>query len=141
MNNELIIKMNAITLDCKEPRELAEFYAKLLHWDVTYSDEEYVCVSAPGAQLGAYPYLTFQRNHDYQPPVWPEKPGEQQQMAHLDLAVNDLAAAEQYALSCGATKAVEQFSEYWTVMLDPVGHPFCLCRFKEVIEGEHFALR
>ena len=30
-----------------------------------------------------------------------------------------------YAIKCGASKAQEQFSDLWTVMFDPAGHPFC----------------
>ncbi|WP_334297139.1 VOC family protein [Anaerocolumna sedimenticola] len=31
----------------------------------------------------------------------------------------------EYAITCGAAKAKEQFSDLWTVMIDPAGHPFC----------------
>lgn len=73
---------------------------------------------------GAYPGILFQRNPEYCPPVWPEEPGVQQQMAHLDFAVNDLEEAVQHAINCGATMAAERFSEEWRVMFDPAGHPF-----------------
>lgn len=66
---------------------------------------------------GAYPGILFQRNPEYCPPVWPEEPGVQQQMAHLDFAVNDLEEAVQHAINCGATMAAEQFSEEWRVCL------------------------
>ena len=84
--------------------------------------------------------MLFQRNPDYQPPVWPAQPGEQQQMAHLDFAVNDLEKAVEHAIECGATMAENQFSDEWKVMLDPAGHPFCLCEMKSLIESPHFAL-
>ena len=82
----------------------------------------------------------FQRNPEYEPPVWPEKPEAQQQMAHLDFAVNDLEKAVQYAVDCGATIADDQFSDGWRVMFDPAGHPFCLCQIKSIIENANFAL-
>ncbi|NJJ35530.1 glyoxalase/bleomycin resistance/dioxygenase family protein [Clostridioides difficile] len=78
--------------------------------------------------------------HKYKQPVWPGKPEAQQQMAHMDFAVNDLEKAVQYAIHCGATIAKEQFSDDWKVMFDPAGHPFCLCQMKSVIESSHFAL-
>lgn len=65
---------------------------------------------------GAYPGITFQRNPEYVPPVWPEKPEAQQQMAHLDFAVNNLEEAVHYAVQCGATIAPEQFSDSWRVI-------------------------
>lgn len=140
MNDALKIKVYALTLDCKDPQELAKFYANLLHWEIPYCDEDYAVLSAPGIKQGAYPGITFQRNPDYLPPVWPEETGAQQQMAHLDLVVTDLEEAVQHALQCGATIAKEQFSDDWTVMLDPAGHPFCLCPMKPIFESPDFGL-
>ena len=59
--------------------------------------------------------------------MWPEEPEAQQQMSHIDIAVNDLEKAIGHAVQCGATIAEAQFSDNWKVMLDPAGHPFCLC--------------
>ncbi|QAA32205.1 VOC family protein [Clostridium manihotivorum] len=140
MDDELKIKMYSLTVDCKEPHELAKFYGALLKWEVMSMGEEWACVYAPGTNQGTYPSILFQQNHEYEPPVWPDKPEAQQQMAHLDFAVNDLEKAVQYAIQCGATMASEQFSDDWTVMLDPSGHPFCLCQMKAVMESPHFAL-
>ncbi|HCC34523.1 MAG TPA: glyoxalase, partial [Ruminococcaceae bacterium] len=128
MDNELKIKMYSFTLDCKAPRELAKFYSKLLGWTVVpVQDEDYVIIAPPGTNHGAYPGITFQRNPDYKSPVWPDEPDAQQQMAHLDFAVADLEKAEAHAVKCGAVKSPQQFSQHWTVMKDPEGHPFCLC--------------
>ena len=140
MDEELKIKMSAFTLDCKDQLELAKFYAALLKWEIPFYDEDYAVVSAPGTNQGAYPGITFQRNPEFKPPVWPEEPEAQQQMAHIDFAVNDLEKAVQYAIQCGATMADKQFSDRWTVMFDPSGHPFCLCLLKHVFESSHFAL-
>jgi len=138
--DELKIKMYAVTIDCKDPHELAKFYAALLGWEIVFFNEEYAVLGAPGMQQGAYPGITFQRNPGYKPPVWPDVPEAQQQMAHLDFAVNDVEKAVEHAIHCGATIAEEQFSDDWKVMLDPAGHPFCLCQMKSVIESTHFAL-
>lgn len=140
MEDELKMKLYAFTVDCKEPYELAKFYADLLKWEIPFHDGDYAVLSSPGANQGAYPGITFQRNPEYQPPVWPEEPEAQQQMAHLDFAVNDLEKAVQYAIRCGAAVANEQFSDDWKVMLDPAGHPFCLCHLKSIFESAHFAL-
>ena len=140
MDDELKIKMYSFTLDCKDPEELAKFYAALLKWESVLISEEYACVYAPGTNQGTYPSVLFQRNPEYIPPVWPEKPETQQQMAHLDLAVNDLEKAVTYAILCGARIADEQFSNDWRVMFDPAGHPFCLCHLKSMFESSHFGL-
>lgn len=140
MDDGLKIKLYAFTLDCKGPYELAKFYAALLGWKIAFHDEEFACVGAPGKAQGAYPGIMFQRNPAYEPPVWPETPGAQQQMAHLDFAVNDLEQAVRHAVSCGAKLAEKQFSDGWRVMLDPAGHPFCLCSMKPIIDSPEFAL-
>lgn len=62
----------------------------------------------------------------YTPPVWPGMADAPQMMAHLDIAVDDLDAAVDYACSLGATQADHQPQDDVRVMLDPAGHPFCL---------------
>lgn len=141
MDENLKIKLYACTLDCPDPYALAKFYAALLDWEVVYHDDEYACAAPKATAQGGYPGLTFQRNDDFVSPVWPEKAGAQQQMAHLDFAVNDVEKAVEHAKSCGAVAAGEQFSEGWTVMLDPAGHPFCLCGMKEMMAAPTFALK
>lgn len=140
MDHELKIKMYAFTVDCSNPHELAKFYAGLLKWESLDLDENWACVYAPGTQQGSYPGMTFQKNPEYIPPVWPEEPGAQQQMAHLDFAVNDLEQSVAHAIACGAVIAKDQFSDDWSVMFDPAGHPFCLCQLKSVMESEQFGL-
>lgn len=140
MDGKLQIKMASFTLDCADHLALAEFYAKLLEWAIPFHDDEYAVVSPPGINRGQYPYITFQFNPEYVPPVWPEEPEAQQQMAHIDFAVNDLKEAVKYAVKCGAKISEKQFSEDWTVMFDPAGHPFCLCCIKSMFESPYFAL-
>ncbi len=141
MREALKIKAYAFTLDCKDPLSLARFYAKLLSWDIVFDDGEYACIGAPGAVQGAYPGILFQKNSVYQPPVWPEEKNAQQQMAHLDLAVSDLEKAVRFAVECGASPAKKQFSDEFRVMIDPAGHPFCLCPMKELMDSTDFSLR
>jgi predicted enzyme related to lactoylglutathione lyase len=126
MEKELKIKYYATVIDCLSPRALARFYGEFLSWSVVFEDDDYTVIAAPGVEHGAYPALTFQKNVDYTPPVWPEAPNAQQQMEHIDFAVNAPELAKTRAVSLGAKIADKQFSEEWTVMIDPEGHPFCL---------------
>jgi predicted enzyme related to lactoylglutathione lyase len=61
-------------------------------------------------------------------PQWPD--GAPQQI-HLDLVIDDIAAAEAEVLELGATllqAATELDAESgYRVYADPAGHPFCLC--------------
>lgn len=108
------------TIDCADPAAEAAFWAAALGWEVTYSDENYGMVVKDGQRLG------FGRVEGWKAPGWPNTSGTKQ--FHLDLAVNDLAAAEEALTALGATKPAEQPSTDWTVLQDPDGHPFCLTK-------------
>jgi hypothetical protein len=47
---------------------------------------------------------------------------------HFDFQVGDLESAVDEALALGATLAAAQPQDNVRVLLDPAGHPFCLCR-------------
>lgn len=68
--------------------------------DVFYQTEDFVALKGAGV------LLTVQRVEDYLPPVWPSGPVPKQ--LHLELAVDDLDAAEATALALGVRKAEEQ---------------------------------
>ena len=133
MSDKLKIKMFSITLDCKDAHELADFYASFLGWEKRCDDPAFIEVSAQkGDPLyrGEHPFIWIQQNDDFVPPIWPEEPEMQQQMVHIDFAVNDIEKAVKHAIDCGARKSPVQYSENWTVMFDPAGHPFCLAQLK-----------
>jgi hypothetical protein len=54
--------------------------------------------------------------------------GEQRPMMHFDFQVSDLDSAVAEAVALGAEVAAHQPQENVRVLLDPAGHPFCLCR-------------
>ena len=58
--------------------------------------------------------------------TWPAAAGEQHMQIHLEIRADDLLAAQEHALACGATLASVQPQDDVRVMFDPEGHPFCL---------------
>jgi hypothetical protein len=62
------------------------------------------------------------------PPVWPPEPGAQQMQIHLDIEVDDLAAASALAEEAGARLLGSHGDEHEQVRVfaNPAGHPFCL---------------
>ena len=48
-------------------------------------------------------------------------------MMHFDFQVGDLDSAVTEAVALGATLVEQQPNEQVRVLLDPAGHPFCLC--------------
>lgn len=116
------LSLATVVVDCLDAPTLADFYSKLLGWEVTLSEPDWVLLRSPTGGTG----LSFQSEMWYRPPVWPEAPGEQQKMLHLDILVDDLDAAGAHALEAGAVLADYQPQSGVRVYLDPAGHPFCL---------------
>jgi hypothetical protein len=75
------------------------------------------------------PRIGVQLAPNHVPPDWPD--GEVQQQLHLDLWVDDLAAAHEEVMALGArllqAAPDPDAEEGWQVYADPAGHPFCLC--------------
>jgi catechol 2,3-dioxygenase-like lactoylglutathione lyase family enzyme len=115
MIGSMIGRMHHVVLDCPAPDALATFYSALLGLPVTYRDDDWVVVAAGDTSSG----LAFQRAPGNHPPTWPD-PAIPQQF-HLDIMVEDVAAAGPRVLALGAVKLDGD-----NVYADPAGHPFCL---------------
>ncbi len=122
MNDRPSFSLSSTVLGAPDARDLASFYRRLLGWEATTDEPGWVILRAPDGGAG----LSFQTEDGYVPPVWPEETGRQQMMIHLDIAVEDLDAAVDAALSLGADLADYQPQDDVRVCLDPAGHPFCL---------------
>lgn len=111
-----------VTVDCPDAEVEATFWSALTGGEVQHAERDYAMVSVSGLTLG------FGRTEDYTAPEWPDTSGAKQ--FHLDLAVPDVEAAAEHAVSLGATRPDEQPAKEeggtWVVLLDPAGHPFCL---------------
>ena len=102
----------------------ARFYSELLGWSLAHQEPGTAVLAAPGGST----YLVFQETSEYERPVWPPAEGAQRPMMHLDFQVGDLNEAVEEAVALGAVVAGFQPQENVRVLLDPDGHPFCLCR-------------
>jgi predicted enzyme related to lactoylglutathione lyase len=112
-----------VVLEAPDGPALAGFYSKLLGWPIAEDDDPNgAAIQAPGTSS----YLAFNTCEGYVPPAWPSEDGQQQMMLHIDIAVDDLASAVADAVELGATVADFQPQDDVRVLLDPVGHPFCL---------------
>ena len=111
-------------IESPDPAALAAFYSKVLGWPVVHEELGTSVVKPP--QEGVF--MVFQLAEDYLRPAWPPVAGGQRAMMHLDVQVEDLDAAVDDALAFGAVVADFQPQDNVRVLLDPDGHPFCLCR-------------
>jgi len=137
------MRVASVVVGAPDPRALAAFYERLLDWAVVASygprpghaaEDGWVMLRPETVQRtdsaqptpGQLAGLAFQFEPHFQPPVWPPTAGEPQMLLHLDIAVEDLEAATEFALSVGARLSDHQPQERVRVLLDPAGHPFCL---------------
>ncbi len=111
-------------IEAPDPAALAGFYSQLLEWPIVHQEPGTAVVGAPGGSI----FLVFQQADGYVPPVWPPVEGEQRTMTHFDFQVGDLDSAEAEAVALGAKVAEHQPQANVRVLVDPAGHPFCLCR-------------
>ena len=127
------LRVTSVTIGSSQPRELAGFYAGLLGWRVTASDPPppgmpeqagWAQIKPPTHETG--PTLNFEYERCFQRPVWPAEEGKQTASQHLDIRVDDLDAAVNWAKFHGARLADFQPQDRVRVMIDPDGHPFCL---------------
>lgn len=118
----------AVVLDSDNAEALSAFYAKMLGWTtIPYqSGDEWIVIVKDHALA-----LVFQQVDDYKRPVWPWTPEQQQQMMHLDFYVENTESAIEHALDCGAVLSDIQPGDFWTVLIDPAGHPFCIIPKRE----------
>jgi catechol 2,3-dioxygenase-like lactoylglutathione lyase family enzyme len=108
-------RLHHVVLDCPDPAALAAFYSQLLGQPITYQSDDWVVVAANDTSSG----LAFQLAPDHRASTWPG-PAVPQQI-HLDVMVEDVAAAGSHVQALGATKL-----EGENIYADPAGHPFCL---------------
>ncbi|MEV0196993.1 VOC family protein [Nonomuraea sp. NPDC050691] len=115
-------KLLAVTIDCAEPKKLAEFYHQITGLDLQYAEEEYAAVGDGTTAI------YFGRVPDREPAPWP---GPAKQF-HLDFRVPDVEKAAEEYIALGATRpdfqpGVTDEGVGWIVLRDPEGHLFCVC--------------
>lgn len=120
MTTSPIASLAMVNLDCAAPSALAAFYGQILGWEVTHNEDAYALISDATTSIG------FGLVDGYEPPAWPD--GGSAKRFHLDFYVDSLESAELACVELGANVAEFQpGGERWRVLIDPGGHPFCIC--------------
>jgi catechol 2,3-dioxygenase-like lactoylglutathione lyase family enzyme len=117
------IKQQLVVFDAADIAAESAFWAGVLHGRVAADEDWHTVYDASGA-----PRFEVQLAPNHIPPDWPD--GTPQQI-HLDLYVDELAAAHEELMALGARvlKAADDpaGSSGFQVYADPAGHPFCIC--------------
>jgi predicted enzyme related to lactoylglutathione lyase len=104
-----------VTVDSADPKRLAEFWAALLDFKITFEDDEEVAIEPHDE---ARPALSFFRVPD-------DKTVKNR--IHFDLNPDDQAAEVERAKELGATEVdIGQKDVSWVVLADPEGNEFCI---------------
>lgn len=111
-------RMSGIAIDCPSADELCAFYTALLGIERSSPDAFMIGGDGDGAVE-----IWFQEVENYVAPTWPTQ--ERGQQIHFDIEVDDREAMVERAVGLGAKRM--DVEDSFTVMLDPAGHPFCLC--------------
>ena len=111
-----------VTVEAPDPPTLLRFWSEILGVPIYDIDDNGGSLDF-GEGVGSF---TVQKAEVYEPPVWPPEPGKQGMQMHVEVEVDDLAAATGHALAVGAELADVQPQDDVRVCFDPAGHPFCL---------------
>ena len=114
---------------------MARFYGELFGWEVRARDTPETRMGGTGwiAMSGPEggPSISFQAEEWYEPPAWPEVPGAPTKMMHFEVGVSDVDEAVGRVVAAGGRVADHQPEDRdprsVRIVLDPAGHPFCLC--------------
>jgi predicted enzyme related to lactoylglutathione lyase len=115
------ITQTIVALDAADIHAVSSFWSALVGGTVQ-KDDDWHTIYVDGE-----PRMAVQLAPDHVPPQWPD--GTPQQI-HLDLHVEDVAAAHEEAMALGARLLQEadlSADAGFQVYADPAGHPFCLC--------------
>ena len=106
------LAVDMVTVDCEEPKELAEFWRQALQTEVGMDSDDFVI-------LRGRPAVAFQRV---------ERPTGGKNRIHLDLSgterTHEVARLVELGASVVRTHEHDGFS--WTVLRDPDGNEFCV---------------
>ena len=113
------VSVVCVTVDCHDPKRVAEFWAEALDWRVAHVTDDGAVVEAPDR---GQPYLEFI--------VVPE-PKTSKNRVHLGLSTEELDQQIERLVSMGAEVAWEEtFPAEWpyrnVILRDPEGNEFCL---------------
>ena len=112
------LNMGGITIDCAEPRELAEFWTRALDLEVAFDADGYFM-------------MLRSRDNPNQPSIGLQKVPEEKagkNRVHIDFSTDDPDGeiARLVALGAVAGEKHEVPGLTWTVLADPVGNEFCV---------------
>ena len=123
--SEPVGRLLSVVFECTDPERSARFWEQVLGFERHHTHPDWTTIAAPDDGRRR---LSFQRVPDHVPPTWPGR--DRPQQAHMDVLVDDLAAADARVVDLGARRLADDVvvheDESFRVYADLDGHPFCL---------------
>lgn len=117
------LRIQCLTIDCIDPKKVAQFWADALEWKITFEDENEVAIELldGSPEVGRIPDILCLKNPDLKTV---------KNRLHFDLRPLDQAAEVARLESLGAKQIdIGQSAENsWVVMADVEGNEFCVLR-------------
>lgn len=116
-----MLTIQCVTVDCRNPMLLAEFWCEMLDWQIGGQDDESAWIEPRNQGLVVAPDILFYRNPDAKVV---------KNRLHFDLRPDNQTVEVERALALGARKVDigQTGAESWVVMADPEGNEFCILR-------------
>jgi predicted enzyme related to lactoylglutathione lyase len=109
-------------LDCKDPKELAPFWARALGYKEIAAAGQYVVLG------------TGDRTQHELILQGVAEPKTVKNRMHLDIHTPDVEAEAQRLEALGARRVegpIEEWGEHWIILADPEGNELCVCHERE----------
>lgn len=119
------LRIQCFTIDCIDPKKVADFWAAALDWTITYQDENEVAIELldGSPEVGRIPDILCIKNPDSK---------SVKNRLHFDLRPQDQAAEVSRLEALGAQRIdIGQNTDSdtsWIVMADVEGNEFCVLR-------------
>ncbi|GAA5053484.1 VOC family protein [Nocardia callitridis] len=118
----MTITLSAVIVDAADLESESFFWHRILGGTIHKTPTHHFL------RIAGSPVVVIQQAPEHVPPQWPD--GRSQQM-HVDLSVDDLAAADRLAVEAGARRLRPLGDKALSatgsgVYASPAGHPFCM---------------
>ncbi len=118
-----MLTVECVTIDCRNPALLADFWAELLDWEITQQSDDEAVLEPRNRELVISPVLLFLKAPDGKVA---------KNRLHFDLRPDNQALEVARAEALGAKQIeIGQSADpatTWVVMADPEGNEFCILR-------------
>ncbi len=115
-------RLQTVCIDCADAHETADFYGRLLGWEPTIRQPNWVLMRDPGGGTG----LSFQAERGYRAP---RGPSSRTRRTRCCISTSRSTTSRRRSRTRSRRARVWPITnrvERVRVLLDPAGHPFCL---------------